>query len=213
MNALEHFVVSILGLGSSLQARRTETMVDGLPCAASFRLSYILHMVCSAGIALHKLCIVCGCVFLHVFVCICCFILLFEQVLCTHVFCFGFIVFLNYFETLDCFFLLFSFVFLNVFGCTALRVHPAVTRLTVHRRPYVVFGDRGCSNLKFSKSVNSFGPTVFFRMLFRLWLSIGRTKSQNEFATKELRWTKGWFHGTDNFEHRTFHEMLTLVTS
>ena len=36
MNGLDRFVVSILGLGSSLQARRTETMVDGLPCAASF---------------------------------------------------------------------------------------------------------------------------------------------------------------------------------
>ena len=50
-----------------------------------------------------------------------------------------------------------------------------------------------------SKSVNSFGATVFFRKIFWLWLSIGRTKSQNEFVTKELRWTKGWFHGTEKF--------------
>ena len=32
----------------------------------------ILHMVCSAGIALHKLCIVCGCVF-----CMCSFVFVF----------------------------------------------------------------------------------------------------------------------------------------
>ena len=65
------------------------------------------------------------------------------------------------------------------------------------RKWKIFFNCRVCSEPKFLKSVNSFGPTVFFRKFFRLWLSIGRTKSQNEFATKELTWNKGWFHGTE----------------
>ena len=63
----------------------------------------------------------------------------------------------------------------------------------------IVLQRRGWLDQKFSKSVNSFGPTVFFPEFFRPWLSIGRTKSWNEFATKELRWNKGWFHGTEKF--------------
>ena len=55
--------------------------------------------------------------------------------------------------------------------------------------------------------------TARMHVFFRLWLSIGRTKSQNEFATKEPRWNKGSFYGTENFENRKFHEILTLVTS
>ena len=56
----------------------------------------------------------------------------------------------------------------------------------------------GCSSLNFSKSVNSFGPTLFFYKFSRSMLSIRAAKSPNEFETKALTWTKGWGHGTEN---------------
>ena len=48
-----------------------------------------------------------------------------------------------------------------------------------------------CSSSKFSKSVNSFGPGVFFPSSIRLRLSIGEVVAQNEFATKALTCTTG----------------------
>ena len=44
---------------------------------------------------------------------------------------------------------LFVFVVLFSFLATALRVHLAVTRLTVYRRPQVVFWQRGVFNREF----------------------------------------------------------------
>ena len=71
----------------------------------------------------------------------------------------------------------------------------------------IVFGHRGCSNTKFSKSVNSFGFKVFVRSCFSV-MAVDCTKSQNEFETKPVTCTKGSFHGTEKF-----HDILTLVTS
>ena len=47
----------------------------------------------------------------------------------------------------------------------------------------------------FSKSVNSFGATVFFQLFSRMWLSLGGAKSQNECATPGLSMNKPWCHG------------------
>ena len=55
----------------------------------------------------------------------------------------------------------------------------------------------GCSTLNFSKSVNSFHVSVFFRRFLGSGLSIGGVKSQNEFVTKALSCTKHRFHGTE----------------
>ena len=51
--------------------------------------------------------------------------------------------------------------------------------------------DGGCSRPDFSKSVNSFGPTVFFYNFFRLFLSIRGAKSRNEFETKAVTLNQG----------------------
>ena len=72
------------------------------------------------------------------------------------------------------------------------------------------FKDGGCSRPDFSKSVNSFGPTVFFYKFSRLRLRFGVVKSQNEFETKELIWNKGWCHGTGIFKNRKFHGKLKI---
>ena len=50
----------------------------------------------------------------------------------------------------------------------------------------IVLGGSVCSRSDFSKSVNSFGPAVFFPLFSRMWLSIGGAKSQNEFAAPDL---------------------------
>ena len=55
----------------------------------------------------------------------------------------------------------------------------------------------GCSTLNFSKSVNSFCVPVFFYKFLGSRLSIGGVKSQNEFETKALTWTKHRFHDTE----------------
>ena len=52
------------------------------------------------------------------------------------------------------------------------------------------FGGSVCSRSNCAKSVHSFGPAVFFALFSRTWLSFGGAKSQNEFAAKNLCWTK-----------------------
>ena len=61
----------------------------------------------------------------------------------------------------------------------------------------IVFGRGGGSTLNFSKSVNSFCKPVFFYRFLGSRLSIGGVKSQNEFETKALTWTKHRFHDTE----------------
>ena len=102
-------------------------------------------------------------------------------------------------------------IFFYVSGSTALRVHPAVTRLTVYRRLYVS-GDSERQVPNFSKSVISFGPTMYLSLFFRMWLSIRGVISPNKCVTPELGTNKLRCHGTENFENRKFHEILTLVT-
>ncbi len=96
----------------------------------------------------------------------------------------------------------FSVCFSHHFTGNALRVHPVGTRLTVHRRLYVTRSDfkcGGCSRPNFSKSVNSFVPTVFFHKFSRLFLSIRAVKSQNEFETKAVTLNHGGCHVTRKF--------------
>ena len=61
--------------------------------------------------------------------------------------------------------------------------------------------------------MNSFGPTVFLSLFFRMWLSIRGVISPNKCVTPELGKAKLWCHGAGNFENRKFYEILTLVTS
>ena len=61
------------------------------------------------------------------------------------------------------------------------------------------FWAREPSTSKFSKSVNSFGPTVFFPKFSRIWLSFGGVKSENEFAAPDLAWTKLRVMVAENF--------------
>ena len=65
-----------------------------------------------------------------------------------------------------------------------------------------------CSTSNFSKSVNSFGPDVFFRSSTRLRLSIGEVVAPTEFATKALTYNMG---SVTMMEILEFHEILTLV--
>ena len=53
------------------------------------------------------------------------------------------------------------------------------------------FKDGGRSRLDFSKSVNSFGPTVFFYNFSRFFLSIRGAISRNEFETKAMTLNQG----------------------
>ena len=50
----------------------------------------------------------------------------------------------------------------------------------------IVFVCGGCSSVSFSKSVDSFRPTVFCPCFSRMWLSIGGVNSQNKCVTPEL---------------------------
>lgn len=61
------------------------------------------------------------------------------------------------------------------------------------------FSLSGCSTSNFSKSVNSFGPTVFFTLFSCMWLSIVGIKSQNKSVTPELGTNKLWFNGAGTF--------------
>ena len=77
----------------------------------------------------------------------------------------------------------------------------------------IVFVVSGCSTSNFSKSVSSFGPTVFLSLFFRMWRSIRGVISPNKCVTPELGKAKLWCHGAGNFENRKFHEKMKLVTS
>ena len=63
-----------------------------------------------------------------------------------------------------------------------------------------------------SKSVNSFGPAVFFPYSSRIRLSIGKAKPENEFETTAHNQNMGSLQWTRKFENRKFHEILKLVT-
>ena len=68
----------------------------------------------------------------------------------------------------------------------------------------IVFTRPGYSTSNFSKSVNSFRPTVFFPLFFRMWLSIRCFKSSNKCVTPELSKAKLRFHGAGNLANRKF---------
>ena len=57
--------------------------------------------------------------------------------------------------------------------------------------------------VKYSKSVNSFGLTVFFASEIYLSLSIRVDKSKNEFAAAEIRSNMGIAHVTQNLRKKT----------
>ena len=63
----------------------------------------------------------------------------------------------------------------------------------------IVFGTSLSKPLKYSKSVNSFGPPVFSASEIYLSLSIRVVNSKNEFAAAENRMIMGVTHVTTNF--------------
>ena len=63
----------------------------------------------------------------------------------------------------------------------------------------IVFGTLVSETAKCLKSVNSFGPTVFFVGFVRSSLSIRVVKSKNEFAAAEILSTTEVGHVTDFF--------------
>ena len=63
----------------------------------------------------------------------------------------------------------------------------------------IVFITLASKTLKCSKSVNSFGPTIFFLSEIYLSLSIRVVKSKNEFAAAEILSNMRVVHVTKNF--------------
>ena len=69
-----------------------------------------------------------------------------------------------------------------------------------------------CSRPDFLKSVNSFGPTVFFYKFSRFFLSIRVVKSQNEFETKAVTLNHAWCHTTRKIgKFQKIDELIKLV--
>ena len=68
-----------------------------------------------------------------------------------------------------------------------------------------------CSRPNFSKSVNSFGPAVFFSLFSRMWLSFGGAKSQNEFAAPELVEHQLPVMVSENFGKPKFHGKCKIL--
>ena len=66
------------------------------------------------------------------------------------------------------------------------------------------FGELVCSRPDCSKPAHSFGSAVFFSLFSHMWLSFGGAKSQNEFAAKNLCWTKLPVMATENLEKSKF---------
>ena len=107
-------------------------------------------MVCSCSNVLQTLCFVCRGVFLpirlqHFVLFYFCCLDVFMQYIFLFALCYCFPI-VNI-DLLVCF--LFRFVYFYISGGTALRVHPAVTRLTIYGRPYVCFWAKWLFSIRF----------------------------------------------------------------
>ena len=66
----------------------------------------------------------------------------------------------------------------------------------------IVLNTWASETAKWSKSVNSFGPTVFFPRVIRSSLSIRVAESKNEFAAVEIRSNMGVGHVTNKIRKK-----------
>ena len=89
------------------------------------------------------------------------------------------------------------------------RVIPAAGKLTANMAD-IDFGVFAPSTLKFLKSVNSFGHSIFLPSPLGLWLRFGVPKSENKFVAPDLYWNMGLVHEVENLENHKFVLKLKL---